>query len=62
MTAELEKWVSRYDRGVVNRTTFLCLVSTLYDTTSGLIDRSVSALIADIHRDLLNEIKKEKAQ
>lgn len=58
-TDQLNTWSERYDRGIINLKTFLSVVSALYDTTSGMIATDVSALLANIHRDLLAEAKRQ---
>lgn len=59
-TEQLQTWSDRYDRGVIPLSTMICVVSVLYDTTSGMIDRDLSTLIANIHRDLLLEAQKPR--
>lgn len=51
-TEQLQTWTDRFDRGVIPLSTMICVIATLYDTTSGLIEKDVSHLLADIHRDL----------
>jgi hypothetical protein len=52
-TAEqLQIWTDRYEAGVVSREAMIMVVSVLYDTTSGMIDKDLSNLLADLHRDL----------
>lgn len=55
---QLQVWTDRFDQGIISPTTLLCVVATLYDTTSGLIERDLSTLLADIHRDLSKSLKK----
>lgn len=51
-TEQLQIWADSFDKGVIKLSTMIAVVGTLYDTTSGLIDKDVSNLIADVHRDL----------
>lgn len=55
---QLQIWTERFDKGAINAKTMLCVVATLYDTTSGLIERDLSSLLADIHRDLMRSLQK----
>lgn len=59
-TEQLQTWSDRYDRGMIGISTMIAVISTLYDTTSGMIERDLSALIANIHRDLVQEAKKSR--
>lgn len=56
-TEQLQIWTDRYDRGVISLSAMISIVSVLYDTTSGLVERDVSTLLADLHKDLLREVK-----
>ena len=59
-TAEqLELWAERYDRGVITLSTMISVVSAIYDTTSGLIERPVSDLLAEVHRDLVAKARQK---
>lgn len=51
-TEQLEKWTAKFEDGKLNRREYFVVVSALYDATSGIIDKSISDLLADIHRDL----------
>jgi hypothetical protein len=55
---QLQVWSDRYDRGVITLATMISVVAVLYDTTSGLIERDLSHLIADLHRDLTQALRK----
>ncbi|MDE4297176.1 hypothetical protein PXK56_18485 [Phaeobacter gallaeciensis] len=49
---QLDKWSKAYDAGKITKREFFIVVTTLYDTTSGLIKKDLSDLIADIHAEL----------
>ena len=51
-SAQLEKWTTAYEAGTLSKREYYITVSALYDATSGIIDKAVSNLLADIHRDL----------
>lgn len=51
-TEQLEKFTRGYEAGKIDRVQFYLIVSALYDATSGIIDKSISDLLADVHRDL----------
>jgi hypothetical protein len=55
---QLQIWSDRFDAGTITPKTMLCVVATLYDTTSGLIERDLSTLLANIHRDLMRSLQK----
>lgn len=48
----LDRWSKAYEASRITKREFFILVSGLYDTTSGLIDKDISNLLADIHKDL----------
>lgn len=48
----LEHWAAKYDANKITLREFYIVVSALYDTTSGLIDRDTSDLLASIHKEL----------
>lgn len=56
-TEQLQIWTDRYDKGTIKLATMICVISVLYDTTSGMIERDVSNLLADIHRDLMKTLR-----
>lgn len=56
-TEQLQVWTDRFDAGAIGLATMISVISVLYDATSGLIERDVSALLADIHRDLIAQAK-----
>jgi hypothetical protein len=51
-TDVIERYTSAYDAGTITKREYFILISALYDTTSGLIPKPTSDLLADIHRDL----------
>lgn len=55
ITEQLEKWSKAYDTGVITKREYYIVVSTLYDATSGLIDKGLMDLMADIHAELRSE-------
>lgn len=57
-TEQLEIASDRFDRGVISLPAMISVVSALYDATSGLIEKDVSDLMADLHRDLLAQARK----
>ena len=60
-TAEqLQLWVDRYERGEARPAAMIVVLSVLYDTTSGLIDKDLSTLIADLHRDMTREMRAQR--
>lgn len=59
-TEQLQTWTDRYERGVIGGATMLSVLSVLYDTTSGMIEMEVSDLIADLHKDLMRELKSSR--
>lgn len=56
---QIQIWGERHDRGLIDARTWLCIISALYDTTSGLIDKDVSDLLADLHREALSQATKK---
>lgn len=48
----LHAWSDRYNRGVINARELYCIVSALYDATSGLMDKEFSRILADLHQEL----------
>ncbi|NKX37732.1 hypothetical protein HGG70_07345 [Rhodobacteraceae bacterium R_SAG4] len=56
-TEQLQIWTDRYDRGVITASAMLSVLSALYDATSGMIEKDVSDLMADLHADLIRELK-----
>lgn len=50
----LDVWADKYNSGLITKREFFVIVSALYDATSGLIDRDVSDLMADIHKTLIS--------
>jgi hypothetical protein len=48
----LDKWSKAYDCKAISKREFYIMVSALYDTTSGLIEKPLSDMLADIHKDL----------
>lgn len=48
----LEKWTKKFEAGEISRREVFILVDGLYDTTSGLIPRDVSDLIANVHKEI----------
>jgi hypothetical protein len=50
--AVLTDWSNRYAAGAISKREFYILITGLYDTTSGLIARDLSFLIADVHTEL----------
>lgn len=57
-TAVLERWTKQYDAEKITAREYFILVTGLYDATSGLIDREISKLLADIHEELRNNAKR----
>lgn len=49
---QLAKWSEKYDQGKISRREFYIALTVLYDTTSGLIEKELMNLIADIDKDL----------
>lgn len=60
-TDQLQLWTGRYDRGEIPLSVMLSVVSAIYDTTSGMIEKDVSTLLADIHKDLMREAREKIA-
>ena len=60
-TAEqLQIWTDRYEKGEAKPAAMIIVLSVLYDTTFGLIDRDLSKLIADLHRDMTRELRAQR--
>lgn len=57
---QLREWTDRYDRGVTSLATTISVVAALYDTTSGMIDKDLSDLLAEVHKSLISEAKTRK--
>lgn len=53
---QLKKWADRYEERVISVQTWVALLMTLYDTTSGMIDNGVSNLISNMHREAMQEV------
>lgn len=49
---QLDKWSKAYDAKKITRREFYIALSALYDATSGLIDKDLMNLIADIDKQL----------
>lgn len=49
---QLALWMKRYDDGLIDKKTAICVVRCLYDTTSGLISKDLWNLIAAVYNDL----------
>lgn len=52
---QVKIWGDRFDAGTAPLSTWIAVLSTLWHTTSGLIDEDVSRMISDLHRDALVE-------
>jgi type IV pilus biogenesis protein CpaD/CtpE len=52
---QLQIWIDRYEQGVIKLSAIIAVVGALYDATSGMVERDLSDLLADVHRDLLRE-------
>lgn len=52
----LAQGTTSFEAADLNRDEYLVLVTTLYDTTSGLVDRDLSTLIANIHKELCHAV------
>lgn len=60
ISVEVEKWTRAYEAGRISTLTFLLLISTLYDATSGLAPKEISNLLADLHKELRLELKRKR--
>jgi len=49
---QLEKWTDHYSRGKITKREYIIIISVLYDTISGLVDKDLTELIADIDANL----------
>lgn len=56
-TEQLQIFTDRFDQGAINLVTMLAVVAVLYDATSGMIEKEVSDLLADIHKDLTTQAR-----
>jgi len=54
----LETWMQRHEAGQIRTRELYILVDGLYDTISGLAPKSVSDLIADVHKEIRRNAKK----
>lgn len=53
-TEILEKRIAQYESGKITKREFFLIVNDLYDATSGLNDRDIILILADLHKELLN--------
>lgn len=61
-TAEvLAKWTAAYDAGRITIKEYYLVIVSLYDSTSGLMPREVSDLLANIEKELRDEAARRKA-
>lgn len=59
-TAEqLSKWSTLYQTGAISKREYFVFIRGVYDVTSGLIEKELSDLIADIHADLMGLQKRK---
>ena len=52
---QIAKWSAAYSAGSITKREFYITIAALYDTTSGLIPRDVSELLAQIHSELRDQ-------
>jgi len=45
---QLEKWTRSHEQGKITKREYIIIISVLYDTISGLVDKDLTDLIADI--------------
>jgi len=45
---QLDKWTGHYEQGKITKREYIIIISVLYDTISGLVDKGFADLLADI--------------
>ncbi len=61
MSEVLEKWTKLYDANRITIKEYYLIVTSLYDTTSGLAPRDLSDLLANIEKEIRDEAARRKA-
>ena len=56
----LDKWTNAYDAGKIALKEYYLIVVSLYDSTSGLVPKDISNLLADIEKELRDEAARRK--
>lgn len=49
---QLSEWSDKYEKNEITNHEFFLIINVLYDTTSGLVTREVSTLLARVHADI----------
>lgn len=57
----LAKWTTAYDAGKITIKEYYLVIVSLYDSTSGLMPRELSDLLANIEKELRDEAARRKA-
>lgn len=57
----LDKWTSAYDAGRITLKEFYLIAVSLHDSTSGIVPKDISTLLADIEKELRDEAARRKA-
>ncbi|WP_326894534.1 hypothetical protein U8P73_36075 (plasmid) [Rhizobium beringeri] len=57
----LAKWTGAYDAGRITIKEYYLVIVSLYDSTSGLMPREISDLLANIEKELRDEAARRKA-
>jgi hypothetical protein len=60
-TDVIEKWMKAYDTGRISLKEFYLIAVSLYDSTSGLVPKEISELLANIEKELRDEAARRKA-
>lgn len=56
----IDRWMSAYNAGKLTLREFYLIVNATYDTTSGLVPKDVSDILAEIEKELRLEAKNRK--
>lgn len=57
----VERWMRAYDAGKLTFREFYLIVNAAYDTTSGLVPRDVSDMLARLEKELRDDAARRKA-
>ncbi|OWZ90432.1 hypothetical protein B9J07_27995 [Sinorhizobium sp. LM21] len=56
----IDKWMTAYETGRITLKEFYLIVVSVYDSTSGLAPRDISAMLANIEKELRDEAARRK--
>lgn len=57
----IHKWMTAYEAGKISLKEFWLIVTSVYDSTSGLAPRDISAMLANIEKELRDEAAARRA-